>query len=646
MSETQVAHETPMVGRATTGLRDLWLAAPAAAVIVGICCALAAAQGGYFSTSWGWASTPLLLALGIWAIWSGRSEVGRRELVFVGVLALYAAWIGLSIAWSAVPASSVLELERALVPVACVAAFLVVARRAHLEWLAFALVVAVAGVGLYALTTRLFPDRLGAFDPFAVYRLSEPIGYWNGLGIFSVIGMLGGLALATGASRLFVRATAGTSTVVLATTLYFTYSRASWVALALGLAAAVALSPRRLSTIVTAGALAVPASLAVLAASRSSALTHRRSVLPDAVGEGQRLALVVACLALLAAGLVVGLAVAEERVGPRPRLTRALGIAGWAAIPVALVVVLVAFGSPAHIAQRTWDAFEKPPSETSTDLNQRLFSLSGNGRADLWREGWQIARDHPVVGAGAGTFERFWQAKTDSSFKVRDAHSLYVETLAELGPIGLVLLICALIVPLVAAFAARRTPVVPALFGAYVAFLAHAGVDWDWELTAVTATGLLTGCLLLLAARTRSSRAFGTPLRVGVVVVAVAASVAGTVGLLGNSAVAHGRSAIADGDTARAIDEAERAHKLLPWSADPWLVKGEAQLVAGDARGAAQSFRKALDADPRDWRGWHDLAVASTGRTRERALRRALALYPTSSEIERTIAALRRADGG
>ena len=190
------------------------------------------------------------------------------------------------------------------------------------------------------------------------------------------------------------------------------------------------------------------------------------------------------------------------------------------------------------------------------------------------------------------------------------------------------------------------TVLVPVLFGAYVAFLAHAGVDWDWELTAVTATGLLTGCLLLLAARTRSSRAFGTPLRVGVVVVAVAASVAGTVGLLGNSAVAHGRSAIADGDTARAIDEAERAHKLLPWSADPWLVKGEAQLVAGDARGAAQSFRKALDADPRDWRGWHDLAVASTGRTRERALRRALALYPTSSEIERTIAALRRADGG
>jgi O-antigen ligase/polysaccharide polymerase Wzy-like membrane protein len=649
MAQPQLAHETPALGGATTSatsLRTLWLVAPAAAVVVGITCGLAAAQGGYFSTSWGWASTLLLLTLGVWAIWSGRSEVGRPELAFVGLLAAFVCWIGLSTAWSTVPAASVLELERGLVPVACVAAFLVVAHRAHLELLTLALVLSVGGLGLYALTTRLFPDRLGAFDPFAVYRLSEPIGYWNGLGIFAVIGLLSALALGTGASRVAVRAAAGPTAVVLGTTLYFTYSRASWVALGLGLAATVALSPRRLATLVTAGVLGAPAGLAVLAASRSSALTHRESVLPYAVGEGQRLALAVLVLALLAAGLVMGLAVAERRVGPRPRLARALGIAGWASLPVALVIVVVAFGTPADIAQRTWNAFEKPPSESSTDLNQRLFSLSGNGRADLWRVGWEVAGDHPYLGAGAGTFERSWQARTDSSFKVRDAHSLYVETLAELGPVGLGLLVFALIVPFAAAFAARETRVVPALFGAYVAFLVHAGVDWDWELTAVTATGLLAGCLLLLAARTRSSRAFGTPLRTGVVVLAVAGSIAGIVGLLGNSALAHGRSAIDDGDAARAIEQADRARQLMPWSPDPWLVKGEAQLLDGDARGAVQSFRKAIDADPRDWRGWHDLAVASRGRDRARAIRRALALYPTSSEIQRTIAALRRASDG
>src|SRR6187551_1979572 len=115
MAQTQVAHETTAIAASrtsATGLRGLWLAAPATAVIAGVSCGLAAAQGGYFSTSWGWASTLLLLALGVWAIWSGRSEVGRREFAFVGLLAAFACWIGLSTAWSSVPAASVLELER------------------------------------------------------------------------------------------------------------------------------------------------------------------------------------------------------------------------------------------------------------------------------------------------------------------------------------------------------------------------------------------------------------------------------------------------------------------------------------------------------------------------------------------------------
>jgi hypothetical protein len=633
-------------GATTTGLRNAWLLAPAAVIVIGVSCALAAAQGGYFPTSWGWASTSLLLTLGVWAISSGRSEIGHRELLFIGLLALFVGWIGLSIAWSDVPASSVLELERGLVPLSCVAAFLVLARRSDVEWLALAFLLAITSVGLYALSTRLFPDRLGAFDSFAVYRLSDPIGYWNGLGIFCVIGLLAGLAISTGAASYYARAAAGASTVVLGATLYFTYSRASWVALAIGLAAAVGMSSRRLSTIGTTAVLGAPVGLAVLAASQSSALTHRESVLPEAVDEGRRLAIVVACLAVLAAGLVVLLRLAEQRVRPRPRLTRALGVAGWLAVPVVLVAVLVRFGTPADIAQRTWNAFERLPSKTGTSLNDRLFSVSGNGRADLWSAGWEMAQGHRVVGAGAGTFERFWQARTDSSFKVRDAHGLYIETLAELGTVGLALLVFALAIPLVAAFAARRKPLVPALSGAYVAFLVHAGVDWDWELSAVTATGLIAGCLVLVSAREGSTTTIATPLRAGVVTVALVASVAGIVGLLGNSAIAHGRSAIEDGDAVRAIEQARRARKLLPWSPDPWLVRGEAELLAGDVRGAAQSFREAIDVDPRDWRGWHDLAVASEGRARARALRRALSLYPRSSEIEETIEALRAAGRG
>jgi O-Antigen ligase len=641
-------HVTPpeesAIGRQMTfvpGIRRVGSVVPAAAVIVGVVGLLASAQGGYFPTSWGWASTALFLALGIWALASGRSAIGRSEYLFVTLLAVYVGWTGLSIVWSDAPAYSVLELERGLVPVSCVAAFLVFARRSELAWLTFAFELAIAGIATYALSTRLFPDSLAAFDPFAIYRLSSPIGYWNGLGILCVIGLLAGLAVVSGLPSRSARAVSGASCVVLGTALYFTYSRASWVALAIGLVVVVLVSSQRLATVATTAVLSVPVGLAVLAASHSPALTHRESVLPDVVGEGRRLAVVVAVLALVAAGSTVLLGFAEHRMVARPGLTRAFGIAGWLAVPVVLVAMFVQFGTPIDLAQRTWISFESPPQERSRDLNDRLFSLSGNGRADLWTVAWQTAENHPVVGAGAGTFERFWQVRPESSFRVRDAHGLYVETLAELGTIGLVLLAVGLAIPLVAALAARKTPVVPALAGAYVAFLVHAGVDWDWELTAVTSTGLLAGCLLLLARRTRTSRTIATPVRAGVVTVALVASVAGLVGLVGNSAVAHGRSAIGDGDTLRAIQQANRARMLMPWSPDPWLVRGEAELASGDARNARKSFSKAIDIDPHDWRGWHDLAIASSGRERAHALRQALSLYPASSEIQRTIQALR-----
>lgn len=44
-------------------------------------------------------------------------------------------------------------------------------------------------------------------------------------------------------------------------------------------------------------------------------------------------------------------------------------------------------------------------------------------------------------------------------------------TLSELGPLGLALLLVALGVPVYVAFKARRHPLVPAAFGAYVACL-------------------------------------------------------------------------------------------------------------------------------------------------------------------------------
>jgi hypothetical protein len=89
---------------------------------------------------------------------------------------------------------------------------------------------------------------------------------------------------------------------------------------------------------------------------------------------------------------------------------------------------------------------------------------------------------------------------------VLDAHSLYVETLAELGPIGLVLLAVALSVPIVAAVRVRDDPLAAGAAAAYAAFLVHAGLDWDWEMPAVTLAGLLCGVGVLVGMRRDSNQ--------------------------------------------------------------------------------------------------------------------------------------------
>ena len=117
----------------------------------------------------------------------------------------------------------------------------------------------------------------------------------------------------------------------------------------------------------------------------------------------------------------------------------------------------------------------------------------GGDRAWYWHVAWEEAAAAPVVGRGAGSFELAWLERQPVPVFVLDAHSLYLETLAELGLVGLCLLLLALAPPLVAAFRGASA----AAAGGYVAFLLHAGLDWDWELPAVTLAGLLCGAATL-----------------------------------------------------------------------------------------------------------------------------------------------------
>jgi len=125
-------------------------------------------------------------------------------------------------------------------------------------------------------------------------------------------------------------------------------------------------------------------------------------------------------------------------------------------------------------------------------------------RPSFWRVALEDAGMHPLLGSGAGSFDDVWIAHRPIAANVRDAHSLYLEVLAELGPVGLALLLAMLAAPLVGAARARGTPVVAAAAAGYSAYLVHAGLDWDWEYPVVTLAGLACGAGLLIAARPRT----------------------------------------------------------------------------------------------------------------------------------------------
>jgi hypothetical protein len=559
--------------------------------------------------------------------------VGRLELVALAALGCFGIWTALSILWSSSATGPVLSAERLLIYVAFLAAlFLTTSRRTALMPLVGVLA-AVTAVSAYGLATRLFPGRLEEFPPVDGFQLGSPIGYWNGLGILAVVGVLVAWGLAANAPTRAARALAAAPVPILFATLYFTFSRGSWVALVVGLAVAIAAERRRLHFLAMLAGSVPAAALAVVAARHWPALSREGASLSSASAAGHRLALVLALCIVAAAGMSWALAAYEERVHVSGRTSRAIGVALLAAVVLAFVGAVVHAGGPVTLVSRATASFRAPLPEDGGDLNRRLVSLSSNGRSEYWRVAWREVTAHPWLGGGAGSYESYWHRDRRTAYEARNAHNLYLETLAELGPLGLALLAAALLVPFVA-LVRSRDPAAVAGAAAYTAVRAHAAIDWDWQIPTVTLAALACSGVVLVSARpdreapitTGRVRAFAMALALPLVAFAIVAQV-------GNSALAGSTSALERDDPAAAEQLARRAQKWSPWSSQPWERLGEAQLATGDAAGARRSFQHAIDVDRTDWNAWFGLAEASTGHAQESALREAARLNPLSPEV-------------
>jgi cytochrome c-type biogenesis protein CcmH/NrfG len=587
---------------------------------------VAADHGGYWPTAWGW--TAIALAwIGAVALVMRVGRVGGLEVTFVGALGALTAWTGLSAAWTSSTTQTVLTVERSLVYVAGAVAVVGVVRARTHGWLLWGVWAGSTAASLYGLATRLLPDHLGSADPIAGNRLSAPVGYWNGLGLLAAIAIALAFGFSVFGGALPLRALAAASLPLLLPTLYLTFSRGAWVALLLALAALLVLSDRRLTILATLLVLAAPAALGIWLTERAKALHVTTADLAEQTHAGHRVLWQLLLGALAAAALIAALGIAQRRITLPRAVGTGFGVVVAVAAVAAVVVAVVHYGGPSGVVHEARHSIEGG-APGGSDLNSRLFSLSSNGRLDEWNVAIDAFQAHRVFGSGAGTYAQAWARHGNGQSQILNAHNLYLETLAELGPIGLALLVIALAAPLAAAVKARRRPLVPIAAGAYVAFLGHAAYDWDWQLTGVTLAALFCAGAVLAAARTTAIPETAPGRRFGLLAVVAAAGVLSFFGLLGNRALARGGEALHDGDYARAAEAAKDARRWAPWSSQPWAQLAAVRTARGDRPGAADAYRKALAKDPDDWQLWLGLAGQSRGAARAHAVEELERLHP------------------
>jgi peptidoglycan/LPS O-acetylase OafA/YrhL len=272
--------------------------------------------------------------------------------------------------------------------------------------------------------------------------------------------------------------------------LYLSFSRAAIAATIAGILVLVVLAPSR--------AQARAAVLAAVGTGMGIAATAPFDGVRTLAGSlGFRERQGALCLFLLVAATlaVAGTQlIADGRCVPRLALPR-----GWrAAAAVALAVVAV-LPFAAALADRSDGG-----SQTFGASTSRL-AAAGSNRSAYWRVAIRSWADHPLAGEGAGSFDETWLRERHIAERVRNAHSIELETASELGLVGLGLL--ALIVGAVG-LTARRLQAEDAALAAgpaavLVAWLLHASVDWDWQVPALTGVAAIMAGLLVARAGAR-----------------------------------------------------------------------------------------------------------------------------------------------
>jgi hypothetical protein len=451
---------------------------------------------------------------------------GAKRLYGVGAVAafaLLALLTGISIGWSVAPDESWLEANRTLaylfVFTAAVAAgnLLPGSLRAVLGGVTLAALVIVA----YALASRVWPDSLGELEFYA--RVGQPFGYWNAVGVTAAMGLVGTVWFGSQRTlRPGLASIAAPAAALLIIALFLTYSRSALVAavIALGLWLLVPLRLRSLAVLAAGAVGAVPT---IAWALSQDAFTQDGAELSLRSDAGPTFG----WLLLLSVGLAYGACLAvfvwrnrQSFAGAaRDRAGRAIAIAAGCIVLAGLGAVSVT--TERGLGGTISDRFEELTDDSVETIGgpQRL-ATTASSRSRYWRAAIDVFEDHPAAGAGAGAFTVTSLRYRTTENVSRHAHGYVVQTLADLGIIGLLASLLALGAWLFAALRAigatprstigqrfllgdrrvnrDRAPswteeriAVTALFLVTLAYGLQSAADWTWFVPGPTAMAMV-----------------------------------------------------------------------------------------------------------------------------------------------------------
>jgi hypothetical protein len=562
-----------------------------------------------------------------------RVPRSRLALAGVGLLAAFAIWCGVTLLWSVAPDQTWIEFNRALA-YALVAGLGLALGASHPQARAlladgfFAVALLVA---LYALGQKLLPGLhiAGVFDlnqTGSIPRLQEPLGYWNGLALFAVLGAPLGLSRVfdvTRTPRSRLLAAGGAELLLLTTGL--TLSRGGLVALAVALVVVVAGARERLrvlSWIVLVALASVPPLVYGLA---SHALNTAGVQLSTREGAGGILALIL--LASLAGLYLAGrgfIRVEKQLVlaPPRARRVRRLGM-------VTLVIVVVG-GLTAAGVTHAWTGFTSASAPSNVSPNRLLTTDSY--RWLWWKEAARAFAARPAGGWGAGSFGVVHLIYRQNTLPVQQPHSVPLQFLSETGIVGGLLGLGAFIILLAAAVRGARQSEIErgaamALLAAAAAYLVHSLYDWDWNIPAVTLPALMFLGVLAGAgapsAASQPSEAVRELLGLGGRAAGLTAMTLGLCFFISSSvlpslAASDASAALLDASSgspsalAAAQGKAKRAGSLDPLSDAGPRVAASIALHRGQLARARYYLEEAVGRNPSDEFAWSELATLDT----------------------------------